>query len=177
MPCVSILAYHQISSADLSYGVRVATPVSKSSSRHNSSSSISDGLSRPPTFMARSRSSSFALAAACSRSSAKSSALSPENSLSEIRKSRSITLKRLRSLLVANSPSMKEPIWALNPLAQPTVNRDVHLRLKVGESCCKEITDEVAQEYPVGCAWRGHVWRRIDRTLKFIRINKPEHLG
>lgn len=68
--------------------------------------------------MARSRSSSLALFAACSRSSAKSSALSPENSLSEMRKSRKMTLKRLRSEFVANSPSMNDAIWALLPVSR-----------------------------------------------------------
>lgn len=94
--------------------MRVATFVSSSASNHNSSSSISEGFSRPPTFIARSRSSSFALDAACSRSSAKSSALSPENSFNEIRKSRRMILKRLRSEFVAKRPSMNDAIWALH---------------------------------------------------------------
>jgi hypothetical protein len=55
--------------------------------------------------------------AACSRSSAYSSALSPENSFNEMRKSRRMILKRLRSELVANSPSMNEAIWALHMLS------------------------------------------------------------
>jgi hypothetical protein len=93
--------------------VRVATVVSSSTSSHNSSSSISDGFKRPPTFIALSRSSSFAFEAACSRSSAKSSALSPENSFSEMRKSRRMILNRLRSELVAKRPSMNDAICAL----------------------------------------------------------------
>ena len=97
----------------LSYGVRVATFASNSTSSHNSSSSISEGFNRPPTFMARSRSCSFAVFAACSRSSRNNSALSPENSFKEIKKSRRMTLKRLRSELVAKSPSMNDAIWAL----------------------------------------------------------------
>jgi hypothetical protein len=94
----------------LSNGVRVAMFVFSSTSSHNSSSSISDGFRRPPTFIARSRSCSLAALAACSRSSAKSSALSPENSFSEMRKSRRITLNRFRSELVAKRPSMNDAI-------------------------------------------------------------------
>jgi hypothetical protein len=93
-----------------SKAVRVAVFVSSSTSSHNSSSSISDGFKRPPTFIARSRSCSLAALAACSRSSANSSALSPENSFSEMRKSRRITLNRFRSELVAKSPSMNDAI-------------------------------------------------------------------
>ena len=92
----------------LSNGVRVAVFGSSSSSSHNSSSSISEGFKRPPTFLARSRSSSLALAAAASRSSVNSSALSPENSLREMRKSRKIILNRPRSEFVAKRPSMND---------------------------------------------------------------------
>jgi len=107
----------------LSYGARVATFASNSTSSHNSSSSISEGFNRPPTFMARSRSCSFAVFAACSRSSRNNSALSPENSFKEIKKSRRMTLKRLRSELVAKSPSMNDAIWAVWRLGKAVANR------------------------------------------------------
>lgn len=85
-----------------------------SSSHHNSSSwSRSAGFSSPPTFMRRSRSASSAAFWASSRSSAKSSELSPENSLSWIRKSLRSSLNLGKSVLKVNRPSTKRLIWAL----------------------------------------------------------------
>jgi hypothetical protein len=158
-------------------GARVAILASNSSSRHNSSSSISDGFNRPPTFIARSRSSFFAWVAACSRSSAKSSVLSPENSFKEIRKSRRITLNRVRSELVAKSPSMKELIWGLLQLALlQRKEKRVNLRLQIGKCRSKEVTNKVSQELAIGSACRSHVRGGIDRSLQFIGVDKPEHL-
>ena len=78
-----------------------------SSPSHSSSSwSRSAGLSSPPTFLARSISASFWACCAISRSSVKSSALSPENSRRLIRKSRSVVLNLFTSLLYRNRPSM-----------------------------------------------------------------------
>ena len=93
-----------------SHCVRVAFSMLSSSSSHSSSSSISEGFNKPPTFIIRSRSCSLASLAACSRSSAKSSALSPANSLSDMRKSLRINLNLLRSLLCVKRLSIKELI-------------------------------------------------------------------
>jgi hypothetical protein len=82
--------------------------------------------------MARSRSSSFALEAACSRSSAKSSALSPENSFNEMRKSLKMILNRFRSELVANKPSINNAIWALGIISRPIERYEKGLLTSVG---------------------------------------------
>ena len=148
-----------------SNGVRVAVFGCRSSSSHNSSSSISEGFKRPPTFIARCRSSSLALAAAASRSSVKSSALSPENSLSEIRKSRRMILKRARSELVAKSPSMKDAICALSELAWFPHTTTRNLRLEIGESGGQQVAHEVAQELVVRCA-RSGLLRRVDGSVQ-----------
>lgn len=71
-----------------------------SCSSHNSSSwSRSAGFRSPPTLIRRSRSASSAAFCASSRSSEKSSELSPENSLSWMRKSRRSSLNFGRSVL------------------------------------------------------------------------------
>lgn len=116
-----------------------ATLASSSSFSHSSSSSISDGFSRPPTLLARSRSCSLAALAACSRSSANNSALSPENSLSEMRKSRRMSLKRVRSPLLARRPSMKFEIWMLSLLARFCDQADLTYVCRFGNALARRL--------------------------------------
>ena len=87
--------------------------LSSSPSHSSSSWSRSAGLSSPPTFFALSISASFWACCAISRSSVKSSALSPENSRRLIKKSRSVVLNLFTSLLYRNRPSMNWLIWML----------------------------------------------------------------
>lgn len=84
---------HVQGGTDTSASVALYSVLSSSSSHNSSSSwSRSAGLRRPPTLESRSRSADLIARSCASFSSAKSSALSPENSLSWIKKSRRFNL-------------------------------------------------------------------------------------
>jgi hypothetical protein len=103
-----------------------------------------------------------------------SSALSPANSLREMRKSRRFRRNLSYWVLSVNRPSTKTLIWGLQVHSQYEVNNvkdGQHLHLQVGEGVLEEFGHEVCQELPVvgaGLSLFGSVNRSLDLGLSAI---------
>lgn len=130
--------------SSLGYSVR-----NSSSSHSSSSSSNSDGLSSPPTFERRSRSAARAAVSCCSFSSAYSSALSPANSFSWMRKSRRLSLNLSGTLFRVKRPSTKLLIWSLYNTCQQwprNMKGDETYGTRFGNAVCKRFATNPARK-------------------------------
>lgn len=118
-----------------------ANSVLSSSSSHSSSSSSasSAGFRRPPTLERRSRSAALASRSCCSFSSAYSSALSPANSFSWMRKSRRFSLNRSYWEFRVNSPSTNALIWGLRIVSSGRITLGKPYAKRLGKAFCSRL--------------------------------------